>query len=159
MTQELNNMYSIRVFCKKKISEPKEWLNDFLEDRVFFDENPRIIQKEHKLEVHYEDGKSPISISLHMVGDAYFDKEVSEIKDVLSISRDSKGKQQVSELINGVVNLILLRMNRNEFESDDDDVWEFLDVLEAYLASEFEGIIHTDDEIFYDKNLRKIYKL
>lgn len=159
MLQEPNKPYSIRIFCKKRISDPKESLSVFLEDRMFFDEDSSIFQFDNKLEVYYEEGKSPIRISLHRAEDAYFIKEVYEIKNILGISRDSKGKKQVSELINGVTNCILISINRNEFDSDDDDVWEFLDFFEAYTAEEFEGIIHTDDEIFYDKNLQKIYKL
>lgn len=159
MLQEPNKPYSIRVFCKKSITDPKESLDFFLEDRMFFDYDPSILQHDNKLEVYYEEGKSPIRISLHRAEDGYFKKEVSEIKNILSISRDSKGKKKTSELINGVTNFILISINRNEFESDDDDVWEFLDAFEAYTATEFDGFIHTDDEIFYDKKLRKIYKL
>ena len=37
----------------------------------------------------------------------------------------------------------------------DDDVWEMLDVLQAYLARELDGLVVTDDGV-YDAGLQKI---
>lgn len=38
----------------------------------------------------------------------------------------------------------------------DDDVWEFLDIMETYFASERDGVIYTADEGFFDEDNRPL---
>lgn len=76
---EKKRPYAIRIFCRKPISDPGELLEEFLKDRIFFDEDLKV-------------------------------KQVN------------------------------------------------LDVFESFIATRFHGMIHTDDLVFYDKNLKKVYR-
>lgn len=149
--------YSIRIFCKQKISGLQQLLEDFLNETSFFDEEPELTTKGDGTELKYETGKSPVKMSIHDKDD-YFEKEIRELLFVLHLPAQTEKKAKMRELLGEFENLLLLTFQRDEL-TDDDDVWEFLDVFEAHIATRFDGIIHTDDQTFYDKKLKKIYKL
>jgi|GEM_PF-1532097 len=151
------NRYSIRVFCRREIPDFVALLKEVLGSGEFFTGNYEVHPGEEELLLHYEDGKSPVHMAVHGQDD-YFKQHVQELLFVLNLPAPSEKKRRVSEQLSASVNLLRLTFNRNEL-GDEDDVWEFMDVLEARVAQEFDGMIHTDDEIFYDKKLKRFYRL
>lgn len=152
-----NKPYSIRIFCKKKITRLEKLVEDFLNDTAFFDNDPELKSKDGGVELKYEEGKSPVDIEVHGKDD-YFNGWIKDLLFVLNLPAQTEKKAKMKELLGEFDNLLLLKFQREEL-TDDDDLWEFLDAFESHVATEFDGIIHTDDQTFYDKKLKKLYKL
>jgi hypothetical protein len=153
---EKKRPYAIRIFCEKPISDLGELLEEFLINRVFFDEDLKMKQVNSGIEIQYETGKSPVRIEEHRDGDKYFNEWMNDILFVLNLPGSEK-KKKILEQMKTFGSLLVLKIQREEL-TDEDDVWEFLDVFESFIATRFDGMIHTDDLVFYDKNLKKVYR-
>lgn len=152
--------YYLRVFCQKSTPLSPEEVIEFIKDGFFFEQNPQItLQKENDLnweiKIVYDRERDPVIISTHS-DDKESKKEIEEIKFVLNISKDSKKKEMISELINSTNAVYTLQINQDQIT---DDCWEMLDSVEAMLMRLCNGILFTSDNEFFDQKLQKIYKL
>ena len=81
---------------------------------------------------------------------------INEIQFILERSKESKGKQFVTKALASIAQVYTLEINQPQMT---DDAWEMLDALEAMIMNACDGILYTDDNEFFDKDLQKIYKL
>jgi hypothetical protein len=99
----------------------------------------------------YDRGKRPIQFARHVGGECvrFVDAAIAKLTE--------RGFAQSSgELI------ARLKATNQVFEIEfdemlaDDDVWEFLDIIETYFASERDGLIYTADEGFFDEDNKPV---
>ena len=146
--------YSIRIYTKSAPASLYELVKDFAEEGAYF-ESAVTTAVSSGVSIEYEEGKQPIVFELHDEDD-YLKKQVEELLFVLGISKESSPKDFLSKELPLFNYVIVIKLDRKDLTEDG---WEFLDNLEGFIASEHDGLIHTDDEMFYDKDLKKIYKL
>jgi hypothetical protein len=146
--------YSIRIYTKSAPTSLYELVKDFAEEGAYF-ENAVLIAVGSGASIQYEESRQPIVFELHDEDD-YLKKQVKELLFVLEVSKASSKKDFLTKELPLFKHVVVIKLDTKDLT---EDAWEFLDNLEGFIASEFDGLIHTDDEMFYDKELKKIYKL
>ena len=149
-------MYNIRVFCKNISKNFVEEVLSFIDEGVFFDKDAKVLASDNEIQVQYNSLKEPIRISVYDKEADYSRKQIGDILFILSKSKESSKRTFLESFLPQVNSTIRIQFTRAELN---DDTWLFLDSLEKHFAFTYDGIIHTDDEDFFDKNLKKIYRL
>lgn len=133
---------------------------EFIKDGFFFDDGPvfKLHRKDDRnwaIEIIYNGERDPVIISTS-TDDKASQNEIGEIKSVLRLSRASETKEAISKLVDSTVNVFTIEINQNQIT---DDCWEMLDATETFIMNQCDGILFTSDNEFFDRKLKKIYKL
>ena len=152
--------YFLRVFCEQCDPFSPEEVIKFIKDGFFFEHKPEIIlQKKDdfnwEIKIVYDKEKDPIIIST-AENDKESRKEIEEIKFILNISKQSRKKELISTIINSIHCIYTIEINQDQIT---DDCWEMLDTTESMIMNKCNGILFTSDNEFFDRKLKKIYKL
>jgi hypothetical protein len=140
------------VFCRSERVPDGQDLANWIMDIAAFDEIPRFEPPFEQLagdftvlEVYYDEQKRPVQF------ERYMGEECAEcVEGAVEVLRDRGYYREKSELV------ARLRESKQAFAIEfdellaDEGVWELLDVIEARLARELDGVIDAEDEGFFD---------
>ncbi|WP_020598766.1 hypothetical protein [Spirosoma panaciterrae] len=152
--------YFLRIFCQNENRLPPEEIIAFVKDGFFFEKEPLfLIHQENatdwKIDIIYDSIKSPVTISTS-TNDKESQKEIDEIVFILSLPSKKKTKEMILQIIGETKFVYTLKINQAEITNDG---WEMLDTIESMLMRSGDGILFNSDNEFFDRNLKKIYKL
>jgi hypothetical protein len=157
--------YCIRVFCRSTNPVTRRELAAFISDGAFFEDEPRFEPPPEAPEsddatwktfvVHYQPSKRPVMFERN-VGDWLLQEEVGELLFILHRSRRTKAQQEVLACLKNATQVIGIEMDR---EGLTEDGWEMVDAVESYLARVCDGIVYAPDDGFFDRKLRRVYRL
>ena len=152
--------YTLRIFCKKNNCVSPMELIEFIKDGYFFNEQPdfKVESKndfDYRLTIIYDKEKTPVIIT-GAINNKEGMEDISEIKFVLNISKKSKMKEDISEMIESVKFMYSIEIVQEQIS---EDCWEMLDSTEAMLMRKCDGILFSPENEFFDVTLKRIYKL
>jgi hypothetical protein len=152
--------YFLRVFCQNNNPISPEQTMGFIKDGFFFDHRSEFTlqtkdDRNWAIKIVYNKERDPVIISTS-TDDKASQKEIEEIKFVLRLSKASETKELISKLVDSTVNVFTIEINQNQIT---DDCWEMLDATETFIMNQCDGILFTSDNEFFDRKLKKIYKL
>jgi hypothetical protein len=158
-TQNVMN-YFIRIFSKDCSSLSPQEVIAYIEDGFFFEPEPEIIldkkdDSNWSIKIVYDKNRSPVIIST-ADQDIGGNKRIEQVKFILGLPVKSETKDKFKRFLEEVCRIYTFEIVQEEIT---DDCWEMLDATEAMILGKCDGILLTGDNEFFDKDLKKIYKL
>jgi hypothetical protein len=156
--------YAIRIFCRAEADVTVKEIAEAVTEGGFLDEDPRFEPALDSAEaanpqwqtlvVHLTSHKQPIVF--HQKRNDALREEIDRLMLILEVSRKSTARQTVVDHLHQTVRMFMIDVQREETT---EDTWAMLDAVEARLAKKCKGIVFTQDEGFFDQNLKHFYKL
>lgn len=149
--------YFISVLCRSNDRLKVETIAEFLEDGVFFEQEPTLqvsvgnVTKGvfELIEIRYHKSKRPILLSV--------DRDVTEeLEELADVARESGSPKQLLKRIAETKQIFAVEIDQPNLT---EEAWAFCDCLEAYVASLLDGIVYAQDDGFYDKKLKLIQRV
>jgi hypothetical protein len=152
--------YFVRIFSPNSSRIAPEEIRGFIEEGEYFDQDPALELRKRddadwELEIRYEEGREPVIISTRP-DDEGSRSEIRDIKSILEVSRESKKKELIAQLMESVAIVYTTRINREQIT---EECWVMLDNIWSMMMRKCDGFLFTPENEFFDSNLKKIYKL
>jgi hypothetical protein len=157
--------YTIRMFFRSSTPVSLLEITEIAKDGMYFDEDPRFDPDPNgenvdalnwtSLTIIWSAEKKPVLFRNHYQGDE-IRQEIGRLTHILGISKKTKAGQRVTDHLREAVRMLAIEMNREEIS---DEAWAMLDAIEAHLAKKYDGIIFTQEGAFFDKDLKRFYRL
>jgi hypothetical protein len=151
--------YFLRVFCRSSRAITRREIARFIVEGYFFDEKPSfepspeseagLDENWRRFDIHYHPEKRPV-ILFKDVAEKMLQGEIKEILEELA---PPPVPEVVVKALHASQQVIAIEIDQLHLT---DDAWEMVDILEAFLARELDGIIYAPDDGFFDKKLRRI---
>ncbi|RHX84578.1 hypothetical protein [Leptospira stimsonii] len=149
----------IFLFCKKNLQIESKRIQEFFEEGVYWDPEPKYVSKVFtkgfELQVRYDPKKKPFHVSFFSNDHETFLETKQEILEVLEEEPRGGAVKKISEWIEKSVQMFAIDVDPVSIREED---WRAVDSLEAFLAEEADALIYSSGEFFEVKDLiRKTY--
>jgi len=157
--------YFLYIFCRSQSPINRQEITEFIEEGVYFDEDPRYEPPAQfgenqgdnwdSFKLYYQDDKKPVTFYRN-AQDESLRYEIEEAVDEVEVSGKASQEQSLIRHLEACQQLITVEIDRSDLI---EDAWDSINNLERHLAKEYGGVIYAPDDGFYDNNLRLILSL
>ena len=157
--------YFLYIFCRSQSPINRQEITEFIEEGVYFDEDPRYEPPAQfgenqgdnwdSFKLYYQDNKKPVTFYRNAQDESLRNQIEDAVDDVEMFGKASK-EQSLIRHLEASQQVITVEIDRSDLT---EDAWDLINNLERYLAKEYGGVIYAPDDGLYDHDLRLILSL
>jgi hypothetical protein len=157
--------YFLYIYCRSQSPINRQEITEFIEEGVYFDEDPRYEPPAQfgenqgdnwdSFNLYYQDNKNPVTFYRNAQAES-LRYEIEVAVDDVEMSGKTSKEQSLIRHLEACQQLIKVEIDRSDLT---EDAWDLINNLERYLAKEYGGVVYAPDDGFYDHNLRLILSL